>query len=227
MLFSNPECVFYSLHVIQSTSEPLTTPPSSLSHLRHLAFDMRCSYMQSPAPSPICAVLAYIRPSFPSLSSVTLKFSEAAPVTDLFLQELLRNHGNTLRKLTFINCFVSTDNIKYICETCSMLQKLELCIPVKDIVINFCLSLGCFDQFLIQEPFGYALSHSMTLRTVVDTKDSHTTHGLYPTLTQGNVRSIMEEVGSLKRIVSDNKVWTVSFTSAPLYLITARQFLAI
>jgi hypothetical protein len=226
MLFSNPECVFYSLHVIQSTSEPLTTPPSSLSRLRHLACDMRCSYMP-PTPSPICAVLAYIRPSFPSLSSVALKFSEAAPVTDLFLQELLRNYGNTLKKLTFINCFVSTDNIKYICETSSMLQKLELCIPVKDIVIHSCLSLGCSDQFLIQEPVGYALSHSMTLRTVVDTKDSHTPHGPYPTLTQGNVRYIMEEVGSLKRIVSDNKVWTVSFIFAPLYLITARQVLAI
>jgi hypothetical protein len=66
-------------------------------------------------------------------------------------------------------------------------------------------------MFPFQGTFALALSQSTSLQTLVDKSDSHATHGPRATLNRYHIRHIMSHVESLKTIISDSKVWTVSF----------------
>lgn len=51
-----------------------------------------------------------------------------------FIEELVKLHGHTLRTLAFIDCGVSMESIATITESCPNMERLELPIPVKDMV---------------------------------------------------------------------------------------------
>lgn len=61
-------------------------------------------------------------------------------VGNQFITELIKNHGLTLRRLSFYDCGVSSESIEKICKFCIHLERLEVAIPMKDIVGFF----SCF-----------------------------------------------------------------------------------
>ena len=203
----------------QERSQPLTIPPPSLLHLRHLALDAGYFLVPSSVPSVLHSILALLRPSFPSLSSFTLKLSDPSiQVGGPFIQELLAVHAATLRRIAFINCGIGDESLAELCRDCINLERLELCIPVKDIFApTFLDLLPLSSQPTPQRGFVSAISKSTSLRTLVDRSDSHVTHGPRPTLSRDTVRYVMA-VSSLRTIVSDSKVWTVSLSFFHLLL---------
>ena len=53
------------------------------------------------------------------------------------------------------------------------------------------------------------LARSKTLQSLADVGESHATHGAQAFMTRENVKTVMEEVASLKKIVTSDRVWTV------------------
>jgi hypothetical protein len=61
-----------------------------------------------------------------------------------------------------------------------------------------------------QRPFTVALAQSSTLRTLVDTSDPHGTHSPKVALTRDNIKHMMRNVRTLKKVECDGRIWTVS-----------------
>ena len=95
---------------------------------------------------------------------------------------------------------------------CEGLEKLAVSVPVEDIV-SFCRFFFCqrgfrLDARIIQYTFASALADTATLHTLVDVVE-HGTHGKQTSLTTDRVRVLLEDVPSLARVVSENRLWTV------------------
>lgn len=66
------------------------------------------------------------------------------------IQQLITAHAPTLRNLSFIDCAIgTTDSLTALCRACTQLERLEVWIPVRDLVrssfVSFCLA----DLYLI------------------------------------------------------------------------------
>ncbi|KAJ4490298.1 hypothetical protein J3R30DRAFT_3653658 [Lentinula aciculospora] len=170
----------------------------------HLALDTRYSMMSSPAPQVLSSVLKHLQSSTPALLSFVMRVPEfKITVGNEFIQQLVELHGHTLQNLAFIDCGVSIDSITVITESCPHMKRLELPIPMKDIL-----------------PFAISLDQASSLQILVDT-NVHSTHGHGPniSLTQGNVRQLMKHGAQLRKIVSGKRVWkNTSKTSIDLSL---------
>ncbi|KAJ3504699.1 hypothetical protein NLJ89_g7797 [Agrocybe chaxingu] len=179
-----------SLTTSENTA-PLIFPSPPMRHLKHLAFDTRYSMQPSPSPSILASILAHIRLSAPPLQSFTIKLPERKIVVgDPFITQLVEHYGSTLRRLSFLDCGVSQESIAEICKNCVNLQRLDVSIPMKELL-----------------PFTRNLSFSKTLHTIVDV-DNHVDHGMRPTLKQENVRYMMSLSSSLRKVVSNHRIWT-------------------
>ncbi|KAJ3796561.1 hypothetical protein GGU11DRAFT_746014 [Lentinula aff. detonsa] len=192
-----------SLSTTESSS-PLSQPPPSLQHLKHLALDARYSMMSSPAPQVLSSILSHIQSSAPALLSLVMRLPEIKiTVGDEFIEQLVELHGHTLQTLAFINCGVSMDCIMKISNSCLNMERLELPIPVKEIT-----------------SFARALSQASNLQILIDT-NIHSTHGngLNVYLVQDNVRHLMAHSAQLRKIVSGKRLWkNTSSTSIDLSL---------
>ena len=71
-----------------------------------------------------------------------------------------------------------------------------------------------------KDAFTKGLSHSKTLQTLVDA-DNHVDHGIQIPLTELNAQYIMSKCRSLKKIFTNQRIWTVSgFGLLTFYLMT-------
>jgi hypothetical protein len=92
-----------------------------------------------------------------------------------------------------------------LCKECIHLERLEVSIPVKDIIVP-----PFFSANNPPNKFVAALANSTSLRMLIDRSDNHATHGPRHTLTSDTARYMMSAVNNLRTIVSDMKIWTVS-----------------
>ncbi|KIK51993.1 hypothetical protein GYMLUDRAFT_50207 [Collybiopsis luxurians FD-317 M1] len=164
------------------SSYPLRNPAPPLQHLRHLGLDARYSVMSSPAPQVLMSILNHIQSSAPSLFKMTAEKD--------FIEHLVKLHGSTLQTMAF-NCGLSLDSIMTISKTCTSLERLELPIPLKELM-----------------PFASSIGKASNLRLLIDTS-SHSGHGHGPnvSLTQENARYLMRGAPHLRKIVSGRRVW--------------------
>ncbi|KAG5652656.1 hypothetical protein H0H81_004212 [Sphagnurus paluster] len=119
-----------------ATPPTLPFPPPSLSHLRHLALDVRGGLTANPASAAtLLSVLTSIKTSFPSLESVALKVPDLKPeASHELVKKLLEQHEQTLRRLVFIDAIIEIKSISEICRRCLKLKVLSLPLPMKEIV---------------------------------------------------------------------------------------------
>jgi len=111
-------------------------------------------------------------------------------VGETFITQLLENHGHSLQKLAFLDCGVTQASIAEICKSCLHLERLEAAISMKEI-----------------DAFTKGLSQSKTLQTLVDA-DNHVDHGIQIPFTEYNAQYIMVKCRSLKKIITNQRIWT-------------------
>ncbi|KAK7041993.1 hypothetical protein R3P38DRAFT_2888026, partial [Favolaschia claudopus] len=171
----------------------LLNPPPQLTSLLHLSIDLRftpMAPMQNPSPNTISAILTHINHSSPRLESFVLKYpSRQYGVQNSLIQQIIGAYAPSLKNLSFIDCAVgTTDSLTALCRACAKLERLEVWIPVDDLVI-----------------FAISIAQSKSLRTLVDV-NSHT-HAPRSTLRQGGVYTLMSKVESLQEVVTDTETW--------------------
>lgn len=132
-------------------------------------------------------------------------------VGHLFIELLVQDHGLTLTQISFVDCGISMESVGYICGLCPSLERLELPIPLKDLVSEI---PEAYEQKSVahnrsQIAFTSAVGRSNTLRTIVNST-IHTDHGHHQALDARNVKYLMSHVRKLDKIVSDKRIWTVS-----------------
>jgi hypothetical protein len=91
---------------------------------------------------------------------------------------------------------------------CEGLEKLAVSVPAEDIVSLPVLSTWLQAGRVSQYTFASALTATSTLHTLVDVVE-HGTHGKQVSLTTDRVRVLLEDVPSLARVFSENRLWTV------------------
>ena len=69
-------------------------------------------------------------------------------------------------------------------------------------------SLLLIRHFVTKDSFTKGLSHSKTLQTLVDA-DHHVDHGIQLHLDEFNAQYIMLRCRSLKKIITNQRIWTV------------------
>jgi hypothetical protein len=91
---------------------------------------------------------------------------------------------------------------------CEGLEKLAVSVPAENIVslpvLSGCLKAGHVSQY----SFSSALASAATLHTLIDMVE-HGAHGKQTSLTTDRVRVLFEDVPSLNRVISGNRLWTV------------------
>ncbi|KAI0922795.1 hypothetical protein AcW1_002643 [Taiwanofungus camphoratus] len=170
---------------------PLPSYVSPLPRLRHLTVDTHCTFSPSATPSLWTSLVTLTRSWSCPLTSITLKLSEKLLVGDAFIKDVLDAHGATLMHLAFLNCALSLDSVRLICKRCKELERFAVSIPTKSI-----------------HAFAQALTMSKSLHTIVDVGDHHGPHGPKVYLQKSEIRTIMELVPNLKKVVTEGRVWT-------------------
>ncbi|KZT63479.1 hypothetical protein DAEQUDRAFT_747827 [Daedalea quercina L-15889] len=155
-----------------------------LRRLRHLTIDSHCSLSPTAMPGLWTSLIQQTRMWSSPLRSITLKLTDKLLIADSFIHQLLDSH-------TLLNCSLSLDSIRNICRRCPELERFAVSIPVKDIY-----------------SFAEALSKSTSLHTLSDVTDAHSSHGARVTISKPDIRTIMEIVSNLRRVITDERVWT-------------------
>jgi hypothetical protein len=108
--------------------------------------DTRLSPVQPPSTSVLSAILSYINTSSPRLVSFIVKYPDRQmAIPNTLILQLIAAHGATLRNLSFIDCTLgTTDSLTALCRACIHLERLEIWIPVRDVV------RGVLPSFLTQ-----------------------------------------------------------------------------
>ncbi|KAH7906943.1 hypothetical protein BJ138DRAFT_558559 [Hygrophoropsis aurantiaca] len=216
-----------SLTIIEPGKPNLPQPV--LPHLRHLSIDARTAmvpaapdvnhpfpFLGNLAPNALDAVL---RVSSHALRSLTLRLSERhlntnegandnddqtqAQTASTLWDSIL---STSLTHLALMDCTPDADAVRKICTRCSELKRLEVAFPVKDV-----------------RKFTLALAQSQTLHTLIDTADAHATHGSRVALTPDDARFLMNTVPSLRRVVSDGRMWMGAQTEIGLMISLQRH----
>ncbi|KAF9484083.1 hypothetical protein BDN70DRAFT_903847 [Pholiota conissans] len=178
-----------SLTTSENTYE-LTFPPPSLRHLRHLAFDTRYTLQPSPSPAILASVLAHLKTSAPSLLSFAIKLPERKVVIgEPFVAQLVELFGFSLERLAFLNCSVSMESVAEVCNKCPHLERLDIAIPMQEV-----------------SGFIKSIALSQSLRMIVDV-DNHVDHGIRKTLSPDNVTKMFARCRSLRKIVTNHRIW--------------------
>ncbi|KAJ7210912.1 hypothetical protein GGX14DRAFT_498367, partial [Mycena pura] len=173
-------------------SRVLPTPPPCLPSLRNLAIDVRFCSSNPPSSSVVAAILTYLGTAAARLGSFVVKYPDRQMVLPApLVAQLTAAHGAGLRNASFIDCVVGAgDSLPGLCRACPRLERLEIAIPVRDLTT-----------------FTLALAKARALRVLVDVAVH--THSPRPTLVQDNVRYMFTTVPTLRKIVSDGRIWTV------------------
>ena len=55
-------------------------------------------------------------------------------VGDLFISQIVNNHGNTLTRLNAVNVSLTEESLELICTSLDSLEQLAMVVPMKDMV---------------------------------------------------------------------------------------------
>ena len=201
-------------HSLQEiTSLNILCSQTPLPSLRHLAIDVRTT------SDATAVAIASIFVSLTSLSTLLLKFSDRQfPVWNSVI-DAIPPHGVAtvpLRHLSLMDCAVSIDTIRRMSSRCKDVERLELPLPIKEMVFIFRSYSGYRSSHVtFQRAFTTAISGLDGLHTLIDVGDAHASHGPRASLTKDDVKFMMRTCVNLKKVVSDGRMWTVSFHSYP------------
>ncbi|KAI9459218.1 hypothetical protein BJY52DRAFT_1370070 [Lactarius psammicola] len=174
-------------------------PRICLKTLKHLAVEMvPCRFLSDAERtvlpvSLISSLLSLTRSTH--LASLALRLSERQQFPTSLINEIMEMHGPHLRGVRFMGFSVSPRGLENLMG-CDRLEKLAISIPTDDIV-----SLPSFYSF------ASVLAASTSLHTLIDVAN-HGTYGKRTSLTTDRVRPLLEDVPSLTRVVSENRLWT-------------------
>ena len=76
---------------------------------------------------------------------------------------------------------------------------------------------------MTKDAFIKGLSHSKTLKTLVDA-DNHVDHGIQIPLNEFHAQRIMLKCRSLKKIITNQRIWTVSRMKPLLFFSFVTEF---
>lgn len=106
-------------------------PLSELSCIRSLALDSRSADPQT----ILSAIFQYLRTLYFPLTSLKLRVAQKKiEVPQEFIKSVLDVHGHSLQVLSFLDCDVSLKAIELICKDCPKLERIDLALPMKDLV---------------------------------------------------------------------------------------------
>ncbi len=109
-------------------------PLSELSRIRSLALDSRSADPQV----ILSAIFQYLRTIYFPLTSLKLRVAQKKIVVPLdFIKSVLEVHGRNLQVLSFLDCEVSMKAIELICNECPKLERIDLALPMKELVSVF------------------------------------------------------------------------------------------
>ncbi|TFY63856.1 hypothetical protein EVJ58_g2997 [Rhodofomes roseus] len=163
-----------------------------LRRLRHLTIDSHHSLSPTNTPGLWTSFIQKTRMWSAPLRSITLRLTEKLVIADGFIDELLNAHDATLTHIALLNCSLSLESVRKICRRCAELERFAVSIPIRDIY-----------------SFAEALSRSTSLHTLSDVSDTHSSHGTRVAVSKPDIRTIMGIVPNLRRVITDERVWTV------------------
>ena len=209
-----------SLSTTLSAQPPRIPPVDTLSSLQHLALEIHArsapptNYSQLPNyaahnPHPLSSVLPLISGS--RLRSLALKSSNSDSLDTPTLHTLLAAHGPTLRVLRLHGITLSTAHVFEVAARAPNLHKLFCAVKEKEILHLGGALIGCVNLKVLVD-VGADESGGSGMHGSAPTPGS----GHHPTrragLTTEPVKTLMHDVPSLKKVVCENRVWTVSYT---------------
>lgn len=166
-------------------------PRTCLTTLKHLAVELIPCRLPSDAErtdlpeSLIFSLLSLTRSTH--LASLALRLSERQQFPTSLINEIVEMHGPHLRGVRFMGFTPNLRGLQSLMR-CDGLEKLAISIPTDDI-----------------DSFTSVLATSTSLHTLVDVVN----HGTYgKRLTTDRVKTLLEEVPSLNRVVSEHRLWT-------------------
>jgi len=167
-------------------------PQTSLNALKHFAVDLVVCKLSPDGSttvprSLVLSLLSLTR--FTHLASLALRLSDRQSFPTALIDEIAEMHGAHLRSVRFMGFTLDSWGLENLME-CERLEKLAISVPVENI--------GTFSS---------ALAGTATLHTLIDMVD-HGAHGKQMSLTTDRVRMLLEDVPSLTRVVSGNRLWT-------------------
>ncbi|KAH9020018.1 hypothetical protein EDB85DRAFT_1872767 [Lactarius pseudohatsudake] len=174
-------------------------PRTCLTTLKHLAVELVPCRLLSDAErmvlpvSLISFLLSLTRST--RLASLALRLSGQQQFPTSLVNKIMEMHGPHLRAVRFMGFMVSLRGLESLMG-CDRLEKLAISIPTDDIV-----SLPSFYSF------ASVLAASTSLHTLIDVVN-HGTYGKRTSLTTDRVKLLLEEVHSLTRVVSENRLWS-------------------
>ncbi|KXN88418.1 hypothetical protein AN958_07324 [Leucoagaricus sp. SymC.cos] len=175
---------------VSEVNKIVSLPTCELSCIRNLALDSR-------APDPqetVSAIFQYLRAAYFPMISFKLRVSQKKFVVAFdLIKSLIEVHGQSLQRVSFLDCELQTKAIDHICKNCPKLERLDAALPI--------------NLILLQGAFGKAISHAKNLRIIVDV-DNHVQHGARTQLTSDNVEFFLSRTPSLRTIIDGNRVWT-------------------
>ncbi|KAI9433027.1 hypothetical protein H4582DRAFT_1820281 [Lactarius indigo] len=168
-------------------------PRTCLTTLKHLAVELVPRGFLSDAErtvlpvSLISSLLSLTRST--QLASLALRLSERQQFPTSLVNKIMEMHGPHLRAVRFMGFTVNPQGLESLMG-CDKLEKLAISIPADDI-----------------SSFASVLAASTSLHTLIDVVN-HGTYGKRTSLTTDRVRLLLEEVHSLTRVVSENRLWS-------------------
>src|SRR5690242_19375572 len=89
----------------------------------------------SPTPAILSSLLEQLKLSSPTLSSFAIKLPDRKiALQHGFVEKLVDAYGDSLKKLSFLDCEVELRSIEKIADDCENLERLDVSIPVRDSV---------------------------------------------------------------------------------------------
>ncbi|KAH9996258.1 hypothetical protein BJV77DRAFT_942450 [Russula vinacea] len=186
-------------------------PRTSLTALKHFAVDLVVSKLSQEGGSTtlpsslIPSLLSLTR--FTHLASLALRLSDRQSFPPSLIEEIVEMHGAHLRSVRFMGFTLGSQALESLME-CERLEKLAVSVPAENIVSLPVLSRSLKAARVSQYTFSSALAGTATLHTLLDMV-VHGAHGKHMSLTTDRVRVLLEDVPSLTRVVSGNRLWTV------------------
>lgn len=168
-------------------------PRISLNMLKHFAVDLVVCKVSpdggtTTVPrSLILSLLSLTR--FTHLTSLALRLSDRQSFPTALIDEIVEMHGAHLRSVRFMGITLDSQGLESLME-CERLEKFAISVPVETI-----------------DTFSSVLAGTATLHTLIDMIE-HGAHGKQMSLTTDRVRLLLEDVPSLTRVVSGNRLWT-------------------
>ncbi|KAI0664068.1 hypothetical protein C8Q70DRAFT_905338 [Cubamyces menziesii] len=173
-------------------SRPLPVHVTPLPRLRHLALDSQCPPTHQPSmPAFWTKMIDLTRTWSCPLKSLTLRVTDRATSSDVFIRDVVDAHHATLTHLALLNCALTRENVTRILRKCTELERVVLSIPDKDVLA-----------------FADMLVEAKRLHTIIDVGDVHSTQAPHPPLSRKEVRLIMLQQPTIEKVIADNRVWT-------------------